>query len=358
MTIAGVFTLILGAASWKALDDQRKQASESLAAQKATFEAELKAFLSSSNNLIEESLNKSKESLRQTEQLRDEVERDFPMFGRMGNNFSKVLIGLQVACAKLKIDDRTYSSLSWEEEQKILSYENAMSTSMLLHTNSRSKDISEIYRLLGVFYGSKFYSSLPEGQLDSSCERRDLNRSRFYFDQSIELDEKNYQTYISAGYFTQYHDPSIAAVSRRYFEKAAVIGSRYQKPCLSIALIELEAFRSPDKALEALDEAAKRPEYDISYLFAAADYIEYIKACAYCLKARQKGSSEIIELLRQALENLTSACANNNEYVRTIFAKERNEYFAILEEHPDFHAAFLSSIEKLSDAPQVLGTAR
>jgi tetratricopeptide (TPR) repeat protein len=350
MTVAGVFALVLGAASWKSLDDQRKLARETQDSQKATFDAELKAFLSSANNLLNETLNKSKESLRQTEQLRDEVERDFPMFGRMGGNFARILTGLTGACSKLQMDDKTYSGLSWEEEQRILFYESAISTSLLLHTESRSKELSEIYRLLGVFYGSKFCSALPDGKISDNSDRRDFNRARFYFDRSIAIDDKNYLAYLSAGYFTQYNDDqSIALVSRDYFEGAAVAGPQYQKPWVSIALIELDALRNPDKALAALDEALKRPKYDVLRSKHAEGYIEYVKACAYCLKAKKDSSKENETLLGKAMESLRQAFEHNNQYVREAFAKERKEYFDILEDSPTFRTQFAILIEKLEN---------
>jgi hypothetical protein len=202
MTVAGVFTFALGFGSWATLNEQRKQARESM------------------------------------DKLKGEVESDFPMLGRMGRNFSKVLTGLTEACGMLEIKDKTYTSLSWAEEQGILFYESAMSTSMLLNTEGRSKEISKIYRLLGVFYGSKFFSSLndgklptneglsPVGELDASFNIRDLDRARFYFDKAIELDEKNYLAYLSAGYFTQYPEyRPLATVSRDYFKKAAILES-------------------------------------------------------------------------------------------------------------------------------------
>lgn len=347
MTIAGVFTFFLGAASWKTLEDQRKLATETLDSQKKLFEAELKTLLSSSKNLLDETLQKSNDSLKQTERTRDEVERDFPMFGRMGVNFAKVLTGLAAACSKLKMDDATYKTLSWKEEQRILFYESAMSTSMLLDTESRAQELSEIYRLLGIFYGSKFCSSLPDGQFSKSIERDDFYRSRFYFDRAIEIDDKNYLAYLSAGYFTQYNDDlAIVEIARGYLESAAVIGSRFQKPVYMIALIELEALENADKALEMLEEASQRPEYDILEREPRHDYIEYVRACAYCLKVNQS-SIDASTLLPKAIRSLELASVTKAEYVRKAFARERSIYFEIIEKSPELKSRFEAVVATL-----------
>jgi hypothetical protein len=277
MTIAGVFTFILGAASWKTLEDQRKLAGETLESQKKLFDAELKTLLSSSKNLLDETLQQSSDSLKQTERLRDEVERDFPMFGRIGSNFSKVLTGLAAACSKLKMDDETYKTLSWKEEQRILFYESAMSTSMLLDAESRAKELSEIYRLLGIFYGSKFCSSLPDREFSRSIERDDFYRSQFYFGRAIELDDKNYLAYLSAGYFTQYNDDlSIVEIARGYLESAAVLGPRFQKPVYMIALIELEALGDADTFPSWSNDPVQRDRVEPN-LIAPSDQITFIR---------------------------------------------------------------------------------
>jgi hypothetical protein len=354
MTIAGVFTFLLGAASWKTLEDQRKLARETLESQKKLFDAELKTLLNSSKNLLDETLQQSSDSLKQTVRLRDEVERDFPMFGRMGSNFSKVLTGLAAACSKLKMDDETYKTLSRKEEQRILFYESAMSTSMLLDTESRAKELSEIYRLLGIFYGSKFCSSLPDGEFSKSTERNDFYRSQFYFERAIEIDDKNYLAYLSAGYFTQYNDDlSIAEIARGYLESAAVLGPRFQKPVYMIALIELEAHGDADKALEVLELASQRPEYDILEREPKQDYIEYVKACAYCLKlkANQSPTEEARIISQRAITSLELACARKAEYVRKAFANERRIYFDVIEKSPELKTRFESVVATLETSP-------
>lgn len=344
MTIAGVFTFILGAASWKTLEDQRKLARETLEAQKKLFEAELKTLLSSSKGLLDETLRHSNDSLNQTERIRDKVERDFPMFGRMGSNFSKVLTGLAGACSKLKMDDRTYKTLSWKEEQRILFYESAMSTSMLLDTESRAKELSEIYRLLGIFYGSKFCSSLPDGEFSKSKERDDFYRSRFYFERAIEIDDQSYLAYLSAGYFTQYNDDfSTVEIARGYLERAASLGPRFQKPVYMIGLIELEAYGDADKALEQMEGASTRPEYDILDREPKQDQIEYVKACAYCVKADRSSTEEArLTFLQKAVTSLELASARKSEYVRKAFANERSVYFGAIEKSPELKARFES----------------
>lgn len=339
MTVAGAFAIFLGAASWKTLDDQRKSNRESLDSQRALFEAQMK-----------EVLAKASDSLHEVTKLREELERDFPMFGRMRSNFSKILSGLASACSRITMDDKTYSALSWEEEQLILFYESAIATSLLLHTPEYSKQLSEIYRLLGMFYGSKFCSTLSKGRFCESSDRRDFDRSRFYFDRSIQFDDSNYLAYMNAGHFTYYSDDrAVSGIAREYYQRAALAGPSFQKPWVSIALIDLEPFVNSGGAIAALDEAAKRSEYDIGRQHNATEYISYLRACALCVKARDLSASERDEVLTSAIAELEQASSSANENIQNMFPDDKSTYFHILEGDPSFAEEFANVARKLSD---------
>jgi len=107
----------------------------------------------------------------------------------------------------------------------------------------------------------------------------------------------------------------------------------------------LEALDNPDKALLALDEALRRPEYDVSHFQPAGEYIEYTRACVYCFKARKDGPEETEILFGKAMECLKKAVEHDNSHVREAFAKERNQYFDALEKHPFFGPQFAGLME-------------
>lgn len=328
MTVAGLFAIVLAAGSWKALDEQRKASSDNLDLQRQKSDLQFQG-----------SMEDSQRSLKAVEKLRDEVQRDFPMFGRMRSNFFQILQGLEIACSKLQLDDETYKNLRWDEEQRILFYENAISTSLLLDTAEYAKQLSEIYRLLGDFYGSKFYLEFKEK--GDAADKKDFYRSRFYFDRSIDYDPSNYLAYIHAGYFSQYYGKKeFACISRSYFERAAAVGKDYQRPFLSIALIELEGFEDDQAALSALDQAAKRGKYDQGIDAPDDGQVRYLEACAQCRIAQGLDGQPREDLLRKAFALLKASLKSPSDKVLRMFALDKDTYFEIFATSPMFGEEF------------------
>jgi hypothetical protein len=322
ITVAGVFAFLLGAASWKFLDDQRSAAERALRAQQDLFQSQIVKLLDESND-----------SLKKVAVLLDEVERDFPMFGRMRNKFDRILFALESSCAQLNDEDDSYNKLDWAQVQDILYYENAMSIAPMLNIGEKSNQMSEIYRLLGAFYGSRF--ARDKGGEIGDSSREDLDRARFYFGRSIKLNPQSYLAYLYAGYFTQFSDDlEIAAESRDYFGAAARLDTEYQKPMISIALIELEAFNNPKAAISALADAQGRCKYNLRRPLPAIHLITYLRACAQCLIAVKPSTLPDPILLKEALASLSDACEEPSQYVCRNFTSDTNAYFHVLREQP------------------------
>jgi len=248
MTAMGIYTIILAVVSWKALDSQKQE-----------FE------------------RASQSSLENLERLRNELQLDFPMLGRIQKNFKNILATLGTACKELDVEDvldDSFSNLSKRDVQRILFYENAITTALLLDTKGYEDELSEIYRLLGMFYGSRFYSTTTDNEFSSSESPDYFYRAQFYFDRAIDLAPGNYNIFMYAGYFSQYYDDrQIANLSRHYFEQASQIESRFQKPLVSVALLELEGFEDPDSALRSLKGARTRDYYDRNREYPRFEYI-------------------------------------------------------------------------------------
>jgi hypothetical protein len=146
--------------------------------------------------------------------VREEIHADFPMFGRIRQNFTRILSELQLSCSGLEPSDDTYKKLSWHQRERIFFYERAVADTILINAQESSKQLSEIYRLLGLFYGSHHASMFMDGR---NIDEALLDRARFYFDRAIEIDPKNYCAYSHAGHFTMYFDnPELLASSQRY----------------------------------------------------------------------------------------------------------------------------------------------
>jgi tetratricopeptide (TPR) repeat protein len=323
LTVVGLFSIILGAVSWKTFDDQRQSARLAVA-----------------------------EELQRLDDLRNELQLDFPMLGRIQSNFRSILISLRSECSQLAPRDDTFSRLNPGQVQRILFYESAITTALLLNTTGYERELSEIYRLLGIFHGSKFNSTLEDNRFSSAKDRRDYDRAMFYFDRAIDLDSESYLAYFHKGYFTQYYDDqAIAALSRKYFELAAAVGADYQRPYISIAIIELEAFAESVNAIKALEKASSRSEYDEGQKDPRSGYIQYLEACAQCLLAKESSGITQDESLERASALLT-ACANLKSprwtELNSTFEDDRSKYFRILEEDPRFSQSASDALTKLS----------
>ncbi|MDW5265222.1 MULTISPECIES: hypothetical protein [Acidobacteriaceae] len=326
MTAVGLYTIILGVVSWKALDGQRKE-----------FE------------------RASKGSLANLERLRDELELDFPMLGRIQRNFKSILANLRTECESLAprdAPDNSFSSLEPARIQRILFYEGAVTTALLLNTKGHEKELAEIYQLLGVFYGSKFYSTTNGGdEFEKSKNPEHFYRAQFYFDRASDLDPDNYTLLMRAGNFSQYYDnKTVASISRSYFEKASGVGTQFQKPLVSIALIELEAFKNPLSARDALKRAHSRKHYDEGRESPQLGYLAYLECCALCLSAQRENGTERQSTLRSAAEKLADVAKTPSKdwiAIRGYFAEDRSKYFAILENEPQLAQGVAESIQTL-----------
>ena len=318
LTVAGIFTILLGVASWKALEDQRNTAQLEL----ETQTNQIRAF-------------------------REEIEKDFPMFGRIHLNFGRVLSELTSACQNLKSEDDTYARLTWQEKQRILFYENTVADTVLLDTRYFTAELSEIYRLLGVFYGSKYAGVRAK---DQNAATDDLDRARFYFDRAIDFDSKRYILYFEAGHFTMYpEDSTLKQVSRDYFLRAAALGTSKQKARINLAILELE--KRPDLALEHLTMALNCTEYHEDKSQPKHYHAKYLQACAYTQQAKFLDEPEKGKLLEKAVKLLEEVAPNSDEWIRRALSPDegpdRDVWFGCLAEDSRFKDRFKAAVVQM-----------
>ena len=319
---AGIFALLLGLGSWKIVEDQAK-------AGKERFEQQLS-------------------TLRE---LKDELERDFPMFGRMRSNFVRILADLRSACAPLTPEDDTFGKLGWEDRQRILFYEKTVADTLLLGAHEHSKELSEIFRLLGIFYGSRY---LQHWHKDHAVPKDDQERSRFYFDLAIEHGPDIYSNYATAGHFMMdYTDRSLAVTARSYFRQAATLGESKQKPLVNLAFLELHAFANPDACLHALDDAGSRKEWDAAGSLPKPQMIIYTRACALATKASASERTESREAWEKAVHALEEAALNVDVWIKTSFLEKEDgratdkELFQGVTGYSDLSVRFEKAAEKI-----------
>ena len=321
LTVAGVFAILLGLGSWKALEDQRKAAQRELETQTDQITA-----------------------------FRKEIEKDFPMFGRVHQNFGRVLAELTSACQSLRTEDDTYERLTGQERQRILFYENTVADTVLLDTRYFTAELSEIYRLLGLFYGSKYAGARLK---DPAAAMDDLDRARFYFDKAISFDSKRYVLYSDAGHFTMYPgDSTLEEISREYLLRAAELGPSKQKAQINLALLELD--KRPDKALERLTKALSCTEYHEEKSKPKHHHVKYLQACAYTQQAKSLGDPMKGELLKKAVELLEEIAPLSDEWIRKAFFEgapgeepDRDMWFSGLAQDSRYADSFKAAAAKM-----------
>jgi len=340
MTIAGLFALLLGFGAWKTLDDQRRSATENLDLLLTRFNQQFETALG-------EHQRKANEAIDDVRTLRTEIQQDFPMFGRMRRNFARVLNELRSACQGLEPSDEAFAKLTWEERERILFYERAVADTLLLDTRDLNHELSEIHRLLGIFYGSRYAdyrSRQTEVQLGDT-DRGDIDRARFYFDRAILLDPENYLAYSHAGHFTMYFDdPVLCGAAREYLKQAAAAAPAKQKPLLNLALLELSTARL-DAALRAVESGRGRAEYEADGSSPRNHYFEYVKACILAAQAKAAGRrDERRDLCSAALLCLEDAANAADLWIAAEFREtgfqakpDRDVYFDVISEFPELH---------------------
>lgn len=351
MTIAGVFALLLGFGSWKTLEDQRRSAEKGL-------ELQINHFKQQFEQSISEHTRKAEEALEDVRQLREEIHQDFPMFGRMRRNFGRILVQLQSACERLQPQDETYGRLTWEERERILFYERAIADSLLLDTRDFAGQLSEIYRLLGVFYGSRYSNCLV---LKRPAQESDLDRARFYFDRAIQLNPQNYLAYSHAGHFTMFYENlDLARFSRDYLRHAAVIGLTKQKPWMNIALLELCAFRNPRASLAAIEKALECPEWELPGSAPKQFHCRYVRACTLAAEANATPvGEERLRLLEDAVASLETAATRADPWMRTVFVegdfqtRPDREYFTTASAYPDLNRRLIAATSLIEAAREM-----
>lgn len=249
--------------------------------------------------------------------------------------------------------DDSYEKLSPTEIQQILFYESAVTTALLFNTKGYETELSEIYKFLGVFYGSRFYSTLEDNKFDSTEIKDDFYRAQFYFDRAISLKPDSYNLYMFAGHFSQYYDnKSVATISFRYFESASGFGAQYQKPLVSQSLIKLEAFGDPLSALDLLRAAQSRGKYDYDddREYPRPEYIAYLESCAFCLAAQKEHGSDQQRTLKKAARKISEAAKKpSTDWTRIAdsFEDDRKKYFSLLENDPGLGPEATENIETL-----------
>ena len=235
--------------------------------------------------------------------------------------------------------DNTARRLHWEQKESILFLERAVADTLLLDMREYSEQMSEIYRLLGVFYGSRYAiareeaaaaaireggpgSGLDIGVSAAACVPvDDYERSQFYFGKAIDSGkQRSYLAYSHAGHFSMYYaDPEKSSRVRQFLKAAAVCGPQKQRALVNLAILELAASRDGGAALRALREAEGGPEWEDTGSAPEPHVIDYMTACALVVQSEKAAEQERDLLLGQAMNRLERCVAHADEWMKDAF---------------------------------------
>jgi hypothetical protein len=325
LTIAGTFAILLGIGSWKILEDQRRGARDAIESEIATLKAQFSG-----------AIEKADRALKDIQQTREELQEDFPMFGRMRRNFARIVQGIQSACRGLAPDDNAARRLHWEQKESILFLERAVADTLLLDMREHSEQLSEIYRLLGVFYGSRYAMLYEEAAIAAikdagSSARLEIRatvaasvpadyyeRSQFYFGKAIDSSkQRSYLAYSHAGHFSMYYaDHEKSRRAKQFLKAAAVCSPLKQRALVNLAILELAAFRDGEAALRALHDAEGRPEWEDTGTPSKPHVVDYMIACALVVRSESVVGQECDNLLDQAMARLERGVESADEWIK------------------------------------------
>ncbi len=201
-------------------------------------------------------------------------------------------------------EDNDYAKLDPAATQKILFYENAVSSLLFLDPEDIRGEIADVYRLLGNFYGSRYSVRIDQIRSDAGstdtpeqlgtrlrqANADDLHRSSFYFDRALSGTAKRYKVYNLKGHVLMHpFCPEWLDDARLCFERSVQLEPNQQKPYLNLANIEeiLQHSGWIGRAVSLTEQANEQKNYEDSEIADRSDYTRYCRAYFYALQAEQ-----------------------------------------------------------------------
>ena len=308
LTAVGFFAALLSFGVWKALDEQRSLA----------------------KHLLEEQLKQSEikadNSLKQAQELREEIRREFPMFNRVRSAYADILLELKAECTSIVAQDDIYQKLTPERRQSILFYEEVIKGTLPFHTADNRDELSEVFRLLGIIYGSR-YAHRCQGTFKkdtpfvASLDDPDIARAIFYFDRSVQLNPANNLAYAHGGHFTFYiSDERLAVRCQSYLQKAVSREPNKQRSFVNLAQLEMLFFQNFERGIDLMNQAVEGREWEQPGSSIKPAVVRYVRATAYARKAKTMPNlPERKRFLNLALDDLEFAARESDAWIRGQF---------------------------------------
>lgn len=218
--------------------------------------------------------------------LREGIEESLPIFRNLDRNLRVIIDGLRAELADAEGRDEDFRKLTAAQRQKILFYESAISSLLFLDLSDKRREITELYKSLGIFYSTKFsVAAAEEAEGAEEAEpmtdplsrmsvgaitdhsvlplESDLHRAHFYFDRALEhTTEPAHILNLKGTSLMFLSRPEWMQQATHLFERSLLFDPRQQKPHWNLAMIALQTTQHLDVGEQHLRDALACPYFD------------------------------------------------------------------------------------------------
>jgi tetratricopeptide (TPR) repeat protein len=263
-----------------------------------------------------EKIKTETETIRQrakeeAEKVRDDVLKIFPVFEGMDDAIRSTMHKLISLLPRIDLSEKKFDNLESRDKEEILFYEKTMSASEYFNLRSFKKTTSEIYHGLGNFYALKS-ASQRDSNLAASTEDRE--RSRFYLEKALNLDENNVGALNDRGYLSfRLDSPVRLEEAGVYYERSLRADADQQRAKYNLALVRHRS-TPPDyeASIRLLTEALDTRRWQEIPDPRRISDILYNRACSRARLAEGKSVQDRLSLLNEAMTDLKQAFARKD----------------------------------------------
>jgi len=290
---------------------------------------------------------------KEAEKIRDDVLKIFPVFEGMDDAIRSTMHKVMSLLPRIDLFERKFEHLDSREKEQILFYEKTMSASEYFNLRSFKKMTSEIYHGLGNFYALK---SVSESNSNRPALEEDRERSRFYLERALDLDEENVGALNDRGYLAMSLDsPPRQEDAKTYYERSLRADPEQQRARYNLALV-MHRQSPPDYegSIHLLTEALDRRRWQEMPDSQHIPEIAYNRACSRTRLAERKSEPDRMSLLNDAMSDLRKVFSRNDVNWSSVgkpFLHDitKGEDLSLLAEKPEFREE-IAELKRLVDS--------
>jgi len=245
-------------------------------------------------------LKQSEDNANKIEKLREDLEKNFLFFRRMGDRMNAMKDRLENLMPDSDERDDYYDRLGALDQQQLKAFEqSAVAWLYFLDFSGSSPIASGIYRNLGKYYGGRrkhekedlqaeinaanlLPVNNPARNIDVSERNREIqflaDRAHFFFSSAIQVNSDDFIAFNDFGYLTQDLEGDLSVAAENLYLASKRLQPKQQRAYYNLAIIEFR--RGHYKEAEELStRALSYPDWQIRPSVERADDVRYNRAC-------------------------------------------------------------------------------